>query len=103
MILMGTTLGISSQCSKTCQRSTFTSLGLLHLASRRKPGVLLAKTIQNQWLIMRLQAKSVERGWVKLMRRVALMATLPKERPQAWREEKCPMLTKIPIHPLLSY
>jgi hypothetical protein len=33
-----------------------------------------------QWLIMRLQAKSVERGWEKLMRRVALMPTLQKGR-----------------------
>jgi hypothetical protein len=48
-----------------------------------------------QWWIMRLQAKSVERGWEKLMRRVALIVTRAKESPQAHYGEKCPMVMKV--------
>ena len=57
-----------------------------------------------QWLIMRLQAKSVERGWEKLMRRVALMPTLLKGRRWTRRDEKCPMVTKTRLtQPVPSY
>lgn len=55
-----------------------------------------------QWLIMRLQAKSVERGWEKLMRWVALMPNLAKGR--RWTHaEKCYMVTETRLtQPLLS-
>jgi len=97
MILMGTTSGISFQCWKTCRGSTFTSLGLPPLAFRRKPNVLLAKTTQNQWLIMILQPKSVERGWEKLMPRIALIPTLPKGNLQTCRAENGLTVTKMPL------
>jgi hypothetical protein len=44
---------------------------------------------------MRLQAKSVEGGWEKRMRRVALMVSRAKESPQAHYGEKCPMVMKV--------
>ena len=50
-----------------------------------------------QWLIMILQPKSVERGWEKLMPRIALIPTLPKGNLQTCRAENGLTVTKMPL------